>query len=174
MNLGSTVVYGLLAVTLLLPLPSSAKSKLNRTQQSAISVFVTTAAISWVAVSPALGVSAAFRSVRGDDDVDEADEGYVDRTKAGPRPPLKVTGVDSQANGDIHVAVEVVGQPGQHGVLNWPARAGNPAETLRTGDVLAFKPSDEGSGWFLNDQGGQPLAFLPTESAQQSVMSTLW
>jgi len=174
MKLQSTVVNVLLlvALLLLLPFPSSAKSKLDRTQQSAISVISSMVVLSWVVVSPVLGISAAVESTRGGGD--ETEQDVVDRTKAGPRPPLKVTGVDPQANGDIHVAVEVVGRPGQHGVLNWPAREGNPAEALRTGDVLAFKPSDEGSGWLLNDQGGQSLAFLPTEAAQQSVMSTLW
>jgi hypothetical protein len=174
MKLRSNVVSALLMVALLLPFASSARSKLNRTQQSAVSAFVTTATLSWVVASPVLGISVAAKSIRGDGDADETGEAAAHRTKAGPRPPLKVTGVDPQANGDIHVAVEVAGQPGQHGVLNWPARADNPAKALHAGDVLAFTPSDEGAGWFVRDEGGQPLAFLPTESAQQSAMSTPW
>jgi hypothetical protein len=174
MKLRSNVVSALLMVALLLPFASSARSKLNRTQQSAVSAFVTSATLSWVVASPALGISGAARSIRGNGNVDETDEAAVGRNKAGPRPPLKVTGVDPQANGDIHVAVEVAGQPGQHGVLNWPARADNPAKALHAGDVLEFTPSDEGAGWFVRDEGGQSLAFLPTEPALQSVMSTPW
>lgn len=174
LKLQSTVVNVLLTAALLLPFSCVALSTHDRSQTSALSALVTTSALAWVVVSPALGVSAAADSIRSDGDVDEAGDGAVDRTKAGPRPPLKVTGVDPQANGDIHVAVEVVGQPGQHGVLNWPAREDNPAEALRAGDVLAFTPSDEGAGWFVGGEDGQSLTFLPAERARQGATSARW
>ena len=174
MELRSNLASALLMVALLSPFASSARSKLNRTQQSAVSVFVTSATLSWVVASPALGISGVAGSIRGGENVDETDDVAVGRNKAGPRPPLKVTGVEPQANGDIHIAVEVVGEPGQHGVLNWPARADNPAKALHAGNILAFAPSDGGAGWLVRDEGGQLLAFLPTESALQNVMSTPW
>lgn len=90
--------------------------------------------------------------------------------------PLAVEGhrCGSASQCDIRAAEEVVAQPGEQSVLNWPTCLGNPAEALRAGDVLAFTLSGGGSGWFLLDEGGKQLAFLPVEWAQQDAMSRSW
>lgn len=90
--------------------------------------------------------------------------------------PLAVEGHrwGSATQRDLRAAEDLVTQPGNQGVLNWPACSGNPAETLRAGDVLASTLSGGGSGWFLLDEVGKQLAFLPADWAQQDAMSRSW
>lgn len=91
--------------------------------------------------------------------------------KAGPLPPLTVERVAQQPDGAYRVDLRNPQAPDELAVVEWPARADNPAAGVKVGDVLDFKPTPAGAGWTVANAGGAALAFLPTTTAAATSMS---
>ncbi len=106
---------------------------------------------------------------------DGADKGKAAKgtTKAGPMPPLTVEKVEPQAGGQVDVTLKHP-ESAERAVVQWPARENNPGRTLQAGDVLDLTPTAVGSGWMVAKEGGEAMAFLPTEGAVQNQMSERW
>ncbi|MCF7751946.1 hypothetical protein KQ945_14395 [Bacillus subtilis subsp. subtilis] len=93
------------------------------------------------------------------------------RKKAGPLPPLTVERVAQQPDGGYRVDLRNPQAPDDLAVVEWPARADNPAAGVKVGDVLDFKPTPAGAGWTVAAADGTALAFLPTGAAAATSMS---
>lgn len=91
--------------------------------------------------------------------------------KAGPLPPLTVERVAQQPDGSYRVDLKNPQAPAELAVVEWPARADNPAAGVKAGDVLDFTPTPAGAGWTVAAANGTALAFLPTGAAAATSMS---
>lgn len=96
------------------------------------------------------------------------------KRKAGPLPPLTVERVAQQPDGAYRVDLKNPQAPDQPAVVEWPARADNPAAGVKVGDVLEFTPTAAGAGWMVANADGAALAFLPTTDAAATSMSERW
>jgi hypothetical protein len=94
--------------------------------------------------------------------------------KAGPLPPLTVEKVEQQPDGGCKVSLKNPEAPNDLAVVQWPARADTAAPAVKEGDVLAFTPTETGSGWMVADAKGTALAFMPTTDAAASNLSERW
>jgi len=100
----------------------------------------------------------------------------IDRKpQAGALPPMKVTAVRTHDDGgrEVELVANVQGKD-EVSTLRWPRRDDDPAAAFRVGQTVTFKPSTEGAGWMLRDEGGADLAFVPTVEAAGRVESRTW
>lgn len=141
----------------------------NGENTSAVSAVVSVYAVSFVAASPVLLVAAGAKKVG-----DASRRDTPARDKAAPLPPMAVQKVEAQADGGYHVALQRPDAPDQNALLNWPARADNPAAQLKVGDMLAFTPTAQAAGWMVTAADGATLAFLPTPQAASGQLSEQW
>lgn len=115
----------------------------------------------------------ASEKMLGGSDKDGKDKAAKGKTKAGPLPPLTVEKVEPLAGGQVDVTLKHPDSP-EVAVVQWPARENNPADALKVGDVLDLTPTPAGSGWMVAKDGGEALAFLPTEGAAKNQMRERW
>ncbi|WP_367344922.1 hypothetical protein [Stenotrophomonas bentonitica] len=101
-------------------------------------------------------------------------EGAGKQGKAGPLPPLTVEKVEQQPDGGCKVSLKNPEAPNDLAVVQWPARADTATPAVKQGDVLAFTPTETGSGWMVADTKGTALAFMPTTDAAASNLSERW
>lgn len=94
--------------------------------------------------------------------------------KAGPLPPLTVTGVTPLDGGGFEVALQNPQEPDAPAVVQWPAAAGQGEAQIAVGDVLDFTPTAAGAGWTVQAADGTALAYLPTEDAAADAVSERW
>lgn len=90
-------------------------------------------------------------------------------------PPMQVTAVRTTTDGGREVEL-VAHQQGKDetSTLRWPHRDDDPAAAFRVGQTVTFKPSGEGGGWMLHDEGGAELVFVPTVQAAGQAASKAW
>lgn len=164
----SLLCAGLLAVSVLTVLPASA-GNLNGNQASGVSAVISVYTVSFIAASPVLLVAKGSQSVREGSKRTKPDTG-----KAVPLPPMAVQQIDRQPDGGFHVALQRPDAPDATALIDWPARADNPAATLKVGDVLHFEPTEVGAGWTVTAADGEALALLPTPDAAAGHSSERW
>lgn len=134
---------------------------------SAISTMVVSASAFMIISSPLLLSMEAVASSSRKRQRDEP------RPRAQPLPDMKVTSIDTTAEGGRSVRLEVAGQPEQHTVLAWPQRQDNPAEGFELGQTITFAPTREGAGWILQGREGTALTFVPTAQSSSDSHSQL-
>lgn len=168
--------FSILAAALTMVMASSPVAAQDSTEQSVsygmvgsvLSVAVITAPI-WLTVAGFEG------SAKGSERRNKGKhEGGKAGTKAGPLPPLTVEKVEQQPDGGCKVSLKNPEAPDDLAVVQWPARADTAAPAVKQGDVLAFTPTETGSGWMVADAKGTALAFMPTTDAAASNLSERW
>jgi len=165
-----TFALSLLAVALLAPaLPASAQD-LSRASPVTSSVLATSV-VSLAVITAPVWLSALGVSELHDASMPHNRAARAAAKKAGPLPPLTVERVAQQPDGAYRVDLRNPEAPDELAVVEWPARADNPAAGVKVGDVLDFKPTPAGAGWTVANAGGAALAFLPTTTAAATSMS---
>jgi len=76
-------------------------------------------------------------------------------------PDMEVKEVGEDEEGNPQVKLQDPNNPRNYAVLSWPKHRNNPAMRFQQDQLIAFKPSDQGSGWLLQDNNGIALAFIP-------------
>lgn len=167
-----TFALSVLAVALLAPaLPASAQD-LSRASPVTSSVLATSV-VSLAVITAPVWLSALGVSELHDASMPHNRAARAAAKKAGPLPPLTVERVAQQPDGAYRVDLRNPEAPDELAVVEWPARADNPAAGVKAGDVLDFKPTPAGAGWTVANANanGAALAFLPTTTAAATRMS---
>jgi hypothetical protein len=165
-----TFALSLLAVALLASgLPASAQD-LSRASPVTSSVLATSV-VSLAVITAPVWLSALGVSELRDASMPHNRAARAAAKKAGPLPPLTVERVAQQPDGGYRVDLRNPEAPQDLAVVEWPARADNPAASVKVGDVLDFKPTPAGAGWTVANANGAALAFLPTTTAAATSMS---
>lgn len=167
-------VSPLLAVALCATSLPAWSQELSQQHPVASSVIVTSVMSVVVVTAPIWLVSAGLS--KASDGSARRSRARAEAKKAGPLPPLTVEKVERTAEGGVQLALQNPQAPDDLAVLAWPARADNPVDAVKVGDVLAFTPSPGGAGWTVATTDGAALAFLPTDAtvAQNSEPSAQW
>lgn len=96
------------------------------------------------------------------------------RITAGELPDMKITSVEQTAEGGRQVVLEDPTNAENTATLQWPQRQDNPAANFVVGELVAFTPSPQGSGWMVRAEDGAVLTYVPTaQAAQDSHSATL-
>jgi len=132
---------------------------------------LTTSVVSLAVITAPVWLSALGVSELHDASMPHNRMARAEAKKAGPLPPLTVARVAHQADGSYRVDLKNPHAPDELAVVEWPARADNPAAGVKTGDVLDFIPTPAGAGWTVANAHGTALAFLPTTGAAAASMS---
>lgn len=168
------VLSPLLAVTLMATgLPAAAQNFAHASP-------VTSSVVATSVVSLAVITAPVWLSALGVSELHDASMPHnraaraAKKKKAGALPPLTVERVAQQPDGGYRVDLKNPQAPDELAVVEWPARADNPAAGVKVGDVLDFKPTPAGAGWTVANANGAALAFLPTADAAATSMSERW
>ena len=163
-------VSPLLAIALCATSLPAAAVDLSRASPVTSSV-LTTSVVSLAVITAPVWLSAMGVSELHDASMPHNRMARAGANKAGPLPPLTVDRVAQQADGSYRVDLKNPQAPQELAVVEWPARADNPAAGVKAGDVLDFTPTPAGAGWTVAAADGTALAFLPTTGAAATSMS---
>lgn len=169
-RLPALAVSPLLALTLFATsLPATAQ---NFARASPVTSSVaTTSVVSLAVITAPVWLSALGVSELHDASMPHNRIARAAKQKAGPLPPLTVERVAQQPDGGYRVDLKNPQAPDALAVVEWPARADNPAAGVKVGDVLDFTPTPAGAGWTVAAANGTALAFMPTGAAAATSMS---